>query len=467
MHTPTSLIFLPPLLQSLSPHLRPYLLISHFRTTLGYWVSRGRPPLFIAETLMAATARPTPPPGFQGGRVEGTAVRRAREEKMKEKRSEERQEEGEGGEGQAAQDAMNDGFVESPLTPKAVDGLPLPSAEHGEGGSEVLRELEEGDGKGCAARTETGRDEGSNAWMTVLRSAVDSGDEHVTKVIRSLFFAATHFGSSPKGMWQSSLRGTSELDGSVFIRAAGITLSSMGWQHEGDSGNPGEWDRSGLGFPESWSDSDLLPGHSWPSSSPYSGKGKERASASPAPSPYGSPPSNRVSPDSSPYASYAPSFASPAASREGSPAPGATGARGYSRSRSGTIILNSHAAGSNHTNSTLGSSTSSSTSAYGASPLPPPVPVLHRAPTDVEITTFTPSDSALLSPRLATSFATVSSRSSSAASSPRTSFESSHSNRSEEKRQGWRKVGEQVSEQEEREREMRRVREEEERELMA
>lgn len=42
MHTLTSAIFLPSLLEVLSPSSRIALLHSHFRVTLAYWVSRGR-----------------------------------------------------------------------------------------------------------------------------------------------------------------------------------------------------------------------------------------------------------------------------------------------------------------------------------------------------------------------------------------------------------------------------------------
>lgn len=42
MHGVTSALFLPPLLEVISPHLRPYLLTSHFRVMVAYWISRGR-----------------------------------------------------------------------------------------------------------------------------------------------------------------------------------------------------------------------------------------------------------------------------------------------------------------------------------------------------------------------------------------------------------------------------------------
>lgn len=71
------------------------------------------------------------------------------------------------------------------------------------------------------------------------------------------------------------------------LPAAGLTLTSIGWAHEGDCGRPGSWDRSALGFPSTWADDELLPGHEWPpvSSKVASGeqgadrKGKSRSSS--------------------------------------------------------------------------------------------------------------------------------------------------------------------------------------------
>jgi hypothetical protein len=42
MHALTSVLFLPSILEVLSPHLRPALLHSHFKIMVAYWVARGR-----------------------------------------------------------------------------------------------------------------------------------------------------------------------------------------------------------------------------------------------------------------------------------------------------------------------------------------------------------------------------------------------------------------------------------------
>ncbi|GAA5919707.1 hypothetical protein JCM6882_008438 [Rhodosporidiobolus microsporus] len=421
MHSLTSVLFLPPILQAISPHLRPYLLVSHFRTMVAYWVSRGRAPLYIADTLMAAPSRPVPPTAPSPSPAGETAIARALRKAQRKHSS---------GSSQASSRASSpppggshDGYLDSPLTPKAADKSPLPFSEEAEGanGQHGL-----GEGELGAAG---GREEGSNPWMRVLQSAVDHDDEHVTKAIRSLYYAAVHFGSSPRGMYQATLPGVNQMDGTIFIRAAGLTLSSIGWAHENVPGNmsrSGGWDRSGLGWPETWKDDELLPGHTWPPAS-FAGKGKSRASSPSR--------ASAISPSNSPYQTFSPTFA-PSNSTSSSSASAAGSNRSFSRTRSGTVV-----------------------------------------PADEEVVQFSAGDSALLSPRIASSTSSTfangvggSGASSPALGSPRASGGYEHERRDQqvqEQRQGWRKVGEEVSEEEERERVERLKREEEERELMA
>lgn len=243
---------------------------------------------------MAASAYPRPPtPALSSSRLRKTAVRRALDEALVDRHSNQHDPHESRPTSPSShgvkQNVLNEGYVESPLTPKASDDHPLSAANGFHGSAE---EEEEQDDERV--------DEAANPWMKVLASAVDHHDEHVTKVVRSLFFAATHFGHSEKGMFTSSLPGTEAMDGTIFIRgactrsrelrtsltltppvAAGSTLDSMGWAHEGDSGHPGSWDRSALGYPSTWDDSELLPGASWPppSRGGVDRKGKSRASS--------------------------------------------------------------------------------------------------------------------------------------------------------------------------------------------
>jgi hypothetical protein len=157
MHGLTSVLFLPPLLEKISPHLRPYLLTSHFRLIVAYWVSRGRPPLFVADTLMAASSRPSPP--SSASRPSGTAINRALHFAVRENAS------------RAPSRATSPSHGDSPLTPRAAETT-LPFS----------------DANGDYDEQESSADEGTNPWMMVLQSAVDHHDEHVTKVRLSLYF---------------------------------------------------------------------------------------------------------------------------------------------------------------------------------------------------------------------------------------------------------------------------------------
>lgn len=106
------------------------------------------------------------------------------------------------------------------------------------------------------------------------RTSTDLSVRTLSQTVRSLYFAASHFDTSPTGYFTSSLPGSQSMDGSIFIRAAGLTLSSLGWAHEGDEGIVGSWDRSALGYDETWEEDELLPGARVPTSL----KGKTRES---------------------------------------------------------------------------------------------------------------------------------------------------------------------------------------------
>lgn len=79
----------------------------------------------------------------------------------------------------------------------------------------------------------------------------------MTHSVRALAYAGTLFGHSPPGLNQCALRGSDILDGSVFIRCAGIAMSTMGWAREGGMPASG-WDRSVLGYDEAWKEEDKL-----------------------------------------------------------------------------------------------------------------------------------------------------------------------------------------------------------------
>jgi len=87
-------------------------------------------------------------------------------------------------------------------------------------------------------------------------------DSHVPKAIRSLVHHASLYSSIPSGgiigaykgdeTAQETLLGSGEMDGTIFIRAAGIIMDVMGWCREGQK--EGHWDMSALGYDETWKD---------------------------------------------------------------------------------------------------------------------------------------------------------------------------------------------------------------------
>lgn len=148
MHCVTSSLFLPTLLERVSPHLRPFILHSHLRIMLAYWVSRGRPRPFIAECLMKAEAHPTPPGSRE---LRGAISREAASERQT-------------------------------ATAAAATSQAHPTAANGKADSAEMP----ADG---STPTKTSPDQGPigsteviNPWHDVLTHALDHTDEHVTKV---------------------------------------------------------------------------------------------------------------------------------------------------------------------------------------------------------------------------------------------------------------------------------------------
>jgi hypothetical protein len=95
----------------------------------------------------------------------------------------------------------------------------------------------------------------SNPWTAIINSAFHAPDAHTVKAIRALFYAAKQYGLIKPGDVVGAERthkGIEKLDGTVFIRAAGVVMDTMGWV---DHGQPaGSWDTSALGWDEAWND---------------------------------------------------------------------------------------------------------------------------------------------------------------------------------------------------------------------
>ncbi|CED82261.1 Domain of unknown function DUF4243 [Phaffia rhodozyma] len=112
-----------------------------------------------------------------------------------------------------------------------------------------------------------GRGREGNGWNEILEEALYVPDSHTVKSIRSLFYLSTKLGTSPAGSLpgsslSSSLKsqrqdgeeetfpGMGSVDGSIFIRMAGLIMDYMKWN--GPEAESASWDRSALGWDEAW-----------------------------------------------------------------------------------------------------------------------------------------------------------------------------------------------------------------------
>jgi hypothetical protein len=105
-----------------------------------------------------------------------------------------------------------------------------------------------------------------NPWPALIEGVLYHSDSHVLKSMRTLIFAAQHFGdkgpgelvgtfgSGTDGKREETHAGISKVDGTIFVRAAGIMMDSLGWLGRGQKG--GEWDRSALGWDAAWDSGD-------------------------------------------------------------------------------------------------------------------------------------------------------------------------------------------------------------------
>lgn len=175
MHLVTSSLFLPSVIEYLSPASNSLLLRGYFAALLATWVSRDRPAIDIKNFYASNSSTVSPhPPGPAPA------------------------------------------LAESALTP----GHPYP-----------------------------------NSWSAILTSTMQHPNEHLIKVQRTLAHWAALFGGVKQGRWSgpkagavtgeaTELQGAELLDGTLFVRTAGLTQERLGWIREG--GKKGDWDLDGF-----------------------------------------------------------------------------------------------------------------------------------------------------------------------------------------------------------------------------
>lgn len=85
-----------------------------------------------------------------------------------------------------------------------------------------------------------------NPWLPIIQNSIISPDEHVPKLQRALAHYSAIYGSRRAGegdLKDTELDGADKVDGSLFIRAAGLTDKRMGRIHSGEKAND-FWDRA-------------------------------------------------------------------------------------------------------------------------------------------------------------------------------------------------------------------------------
>jgi len=103
----------------------------------------------------------------------------------------------------------------------------------------------------------------ANPWPAIIDEVVHAPDAHTVKTIRTLNYAAQRWGETPPGgipgaldaEGRETLAGISSVDGTLFVRTAGVVLNTLGWITHGQK--EGKWDRSALGWDAAWDGPDL------------------------------------------------------------------------------------------------------------------------------------------------------------------------------------------------------------------
>ncbi|CAA7269317.1 unnamed protein product [Cyclocybe aegerita] len=98
-----------------------------------------------------------------------------------------------------------------------------------------------------------------NPWPAVEEGVRYHPDSHVLKAMRTLIHGTKMYGTTAPGGVPGAFRSAdgkethknmAAVDGTLFVRAAGVMMDYMGWVGVGQ--DPGEWDRSALGWDAAW-----------------------------------------------------------------------------------------------------------------------------------------------------------------------------------------------------------------------
>lgn len=97
-----------------------------------------------------------------------------------------------------------------------------------------------------------------NPWFDILADVIHAPDCHTKKCIRALYHASLRYGLTERGRVRGAFTvgdeethaGIATLDGTLFVRTAGIVMNMLGWVTHGQNG--GGWYQTALGWEAEW-----------------------------------------------------------------------------------------------------------------------------------------------------------------------------------------------------------------------
>ncbi|KAE9400843.1 hypothetical protein BT96DRAFT_956686 [Gymnopus androsaceus JB14] len=104
-------------------------------------------------------------------------------------------------------------------------------------------------------------DEDYNPWPALIEASIHSSDSHVPQddadIVRGYTSGSVigAFKQAEGAKEAETHEGVAKLDGSIFVRAAGMLMDYMGWTTYGQPERD-DWDRSAHGWDDAWNDGD-------------------------------------------------------------------------------------------------------------------------------------------------------------------------------------------------------------------
>jgi len=90
----------------------------------------------------------------------------------------------------------------------------------------------------------------ANPWHEIMQATLMHPDDHLAKLQRALAAHAVHLGQTPKRTFINvpELEGVEEIDGTLFLRSAVLTMDRLGWVFDVEKTKNGfpVWDRHGF-----------------------------------------------------------------------------------------------------------------------------------------------------------------------------------------------------------------------------